>query len=59
MLLRNLAASQELRNGTRLIVTKLPRNIIEEISIYSDNSQTFSYSQAAYDSICQQHAIQI
>ena len=39
--LRNLAASQGLCNGTRLIVTKLQRNIIEGISIYLDKSQTF------------------
>ena len=41
MLFRNLTASQGLCNGTRLIVTKLQRNIIETNAIDSDNSQTF------------------
>ena len=41
MLLRNLAPSQAFCNGTRLIVTKLQRNIIEAKAIDLDISQTF------------------
>ena len=41
MLLRNLALSQELCNGTRLFVTKLQWNFIEAKAIDSDNSHTF------------------
>ena len=49
MLFKNLAACQGLCNGTRLIVTKLQRNI-EAKAIYSDYSQTFFIPHAAYDS---------
>ena len=41
MLLRNLAPSQGLCNGTRLIATKLQRNIIEAKDIDLNKSQTF------------------
>ncbi|GBM82795.1 hypothetical protein AVEN_139442-1 [Araneus ventricosus] len=41
MLLRNLAPTKVLCNGTRLIVTKLQRNIIEAKRIGSANSETY------------------
>ena len=41
MLLRNFAPSQGLCIGTRLIVTKLQRDIIGAKTIDSDRSQTF------------------
>ena len=58
MLLRNLAPSQGLCNGTRSIVTKLQQNIIEAKAIDLDNSQPFFYSSPAiYNSVRQQHDI--
>ena len=48
MLLRNLAQSQGLCNGTRLIVTKLQPNIIDAKANDLGNNLTFFYSQAAY-----------
>ncbi|GBL89733.1 hypothetical protein AVEN_66457-1 [Araneus ventricosus] len=41
MLLRNLAPTKGLCNGTRLIVTKLQRNIIEAKRIGSANGETY------------------
>ncbi|GBN85740.1 hypothetical protein AVEN_45839-1 [Araneus ventricosus] len=41
MLLRNLAPTKGLCNGTRLIVTKLQRNIIEAKRIGSENGETY------------------
>ncbi|GBN61688.1 hypothetical protein AVEN_217224-1 [Araneus ventricosus] len=41
MLLRNLAPTEGLCNGTRLIVTKLQRNIIEAKRIGSVNGETY------------------
>ncbi|GBN90842.1 hypothetical protein AVEN_35731-1 [Araneus ventricosus] len=41
MLLRNLAPTEGLCNGTRLIVTKLQRNVIEAKRIGSVNGETY------------------
>ncbi|GBL84838.1 hypothetical protein AVEN_93863-1 [Araneus ventricosus] len=41
MLLRNLAPTKDLYNGTRLILTKLQRNIIEAKRIGSENGETY------------------
>ena len=56
MLLRNLAPSQGLCNGIRLIVTKLQR-IINEAKVIIRTSVRHFYFPAAYDSIGQQRAI--
>ncbi|GBM29649.1 hypothetical protein AVEN_125296-1 [Araneus ventricosus] len=45
MLLRNLAPIKGLCNGTRLIVTKLQRNIIEAKRIGSENGETYFIPQ--------------
>ncbi|GBM69470.1 hypothetical protein AVEN_168313-1 [Araneus ventricosus] len=45
MLLRNSAPTKGLCNGTRLIVTKLQRNIIEAKSIGFENGETYFIPQ--------------
>ncbi|GBM87158.1 hypothetical protein AVEN_150840-1 [Araneus ventricosus] len=49
MLLRNLAPSKGLCNGTRLIITKLQQNIIQTKSI--DGTETFLIPRIIFDSI--------